>query len=227
MTIMSTKKIIEAFSNPINIAAYLVTAFLIGLVIAYTYKKTHKGISYSQGFVSSLVMLLPVGTLIIHFVANNIARAIGIFGAFSIVRFRTAVKESKDMVYIFWILAMSLVIGSGAFLAAIVVTILISAMFFILYYVDFGNMANYDYLVVYHLDTTKDVNSSVSRALKKFVSSQEIVNIKSLKNKKELEVSLNVKLKKSVLPDQLINVLSGLKGIKDVNVIPSKQSIEF
>jgi len=214
-------------SEPVDILASLVVAFIIGIGIALTYKRTHKSISYSQAFVSSLVVFLPIATLIIYFVSNNIARAIGVFGAFSIVRFRTAVKESKDMVYIFWVLAMSLVIGAGSFITAVLSSVLISSMFFILYYFDFGSIREHDFLLVYSLDTSKERNEVVLKLLKQMVFSMEIVNIKSRKDKKKIEISMNVNLRRGVMSSELVTRLEKVKGIGDINMMPSKQNIEF
>src|SRR3989338_3954070 len=109
---MTPNQFFRYLAEPLDLISYLLLAFILGLAIAYTYKKTHKSLSYSRSFVSSLVILLPIASLIIHFVSNNIASAIGVFGAFSVIRYRTAIKETTDMMYIFWVLAISLVIGS-------------------------------------------------------------------------------------------------------------------
>jgi len=224
---MGTKQIIKNLSEPINILIYLGFAFLLGLVIAITYKKTHKGLSYSQSFVSSLIVLLPIGTLIFQFISNNVAMAIGVFGAFSVVRFRTAVKESKDMIYIFWILATSLVIGAGHFGGALTSTTIIATIIFFLYYIDFGNISDHDYLLIYNLNTDMGKDTKTTETLKRLTSSQEIVNIKSLKNKQNLEVSINIKMKRNISIDNLVKKLNKIKGIENVNAIPSKQNIEY
>lgn len=223
----STKELIKTFNSPLNLFILLTMSFLLGLAIAYVYKKNSKSASYSQSFVNTLVLLLPVVALIISFVSNNVARAIGVFGAFSIVRFRTAVKEAKDMFYIFWILATGLVMGAGAFSAGITSTIVIAIMVFILNKTNFGRFSDYEYLVIYLLDTTQADISKISKKLSKLVKSQEILNVQSAKDGKEIEITTSVSLKKDIQVDTLIEKLKKEKAVKSLSVNPAKFDLEY
>jgi uncharacterized membrane protein YhiD involved in acid resistance len=223
----TTKELINTFNSPLNLIILLVMSFLLGLAIASVYKKNSKSASYSQSFVNTLVLLLPVVALIISFVSNNVARAIGVFGAFSIVRFRTAVKEAKDMFYIFWILATGLVMGAGDFGAGITATVIISIMVFILNKFNFGRFSDYEYLVVYLLDTSKADISKISKKLTNLVKEQEILNVQSAKDGKEIEITTSVSLKKDVQIDTLIETLKKEKAIKSLSVNPAKFDLEY
>ncbi len=223
----TTKELINTFNSPFNLFILLVMSFLLGLAIAYVYKKNSKSASYSQSFVNTLVLLLPVVALIISFVSNNVARAIGVFGAFSIVRFRTAVKEAKDMFYIFWILATGLVMGAGDFAAGITATVVISTMVFILNKSNFGRFSDYEYLVVYLLDTTKADIGKISKKLTKLVKEQEILNVQSAKDGKEIEITTSVSLKKNIRVDALVEILKKEKAIKSLSVNPAKFDLEY
>lgn len=223
----SSKQLIKTFNEPANLVILLTLSFILGLAIAYVYKKNSKSASYSQSFVNTLAILLPVVALIISFVSNDIARAIGVFGAFSIVRFRTAVKEPKDMVYIFWILATGLVMGAGNFSAALTSTIVISLMVLFLHKYNFGKFSDYDYLVVYLLDTTKADISKITNQLNKLVKNQEILNVQSAKDGKEIEITTSVTLKKNIRVDTLIEILKKEKAIKSLSVNPAKFDLEY
>ena len=165
--------------------------------------------------------------IIISFVSNDVARAIGVFGAFSIVRFRTAVKEAKDMFYIFWILATGLVMGAGDFSAGLTSTIVISIMVFVLNKSNFGKFSDYEYLVVYLLDTTKADISKISKKLAKLVKGQEILNVQSAKDGKEIEITTSVSLKKDIHVDTLVETLKKEKAIKSLSVNPAKFDLEY
>jgi uncharacterized membrane protein YhiD involved in acid resistance len=223
----TTKELIRTFNSPFNLLILLGLSFILGIGIAYVYKNNTKSASYSQSFVNTLVLLLPVVALIISFVANDVARAIGVFGAFSIVRFRTAVKEAKDMFYIFWILATGLVMGAGEFSAGITSTAIISGMVFILSKSNFGKFSDYEYLVVYLLDTTKADISKISKKLMKLVKSQEILNVQSAKDGKEIEITTSVSLKKDIQVDALVEALKKEKAIKSLSVNPAKFDLEY
>ena len=223
----STKELIKLFTDPLNLAIYLVAGFLLGMIIAYVYKKNNRSVTYSQSFVTTLVLLLPVITMIILFISNDLARAVGVFGAFSVVRFRTAVKDSKDMFFIFWVLATGLILGAGELSSAVFVTFMLSIMVYILNKMNFGRFSDYDYLLEYVLDTAKSDTSKVTEDLKKFVATQNILNVQSAKDGKEIEITLSLVLKKDVTLDILTTELKKNTAIKTFSVNPAKFDLEY
>ncbi|MCR5790509.1 MAG: DUF4956 domain-containing protein [Lachnospiraceae bacterium] len=95
-------------------------ALVIGLFIFIVYKKTFSGIMYSTGFAMTLVGLSLVTTLVIMAVTSNVVLSLGMVGALSIVRFRTAIKEPMEIVFLFWALAVGIVIGAGMIPLAVI-----------------------------------------------------------------------------------------------------------
>ena len=91
----------------------LVLSFILGLLISYVYRKTHKGLSYSQSFIITAVLVTVIVAMVIMIIGNNLARAFALVGALSIIRFRTVVKDTKDTAYIFWSLAAGMAAGTG------------------------------------------------------------------------------------------------------------------
>lgn len=111
----------------INIAVTFVLSFIIYLV----YKMTYSGVAYSKSFNVSIVMTSMVTSMIMMVIGNNLALSLGMVGALSIVRFRAAVKEPKDISYLFWGLAIGLSAGTGAYSIAVVGTIAMVIIVFI------------------------------------------------------------------------------------------------
>ena len=103
----------------------LLFALVIGLFIFIVYKKTFSGIMYSTGFAMSLVGLSLVTTLVIMAVTSNVVLSLGMVGALSIVRFRTAIKEPMEIVFLFWSLAVGIVIGAGMIPLAVIGSVII------------------------------------------------------------------------------------------------------
>lgn len=114
-------------------------SFILSLIISYTYIKTYKGRLYSQTFAQTLVILGVVISIIIVAIGSNIARAFILSGALSIIRFRSAIGDPKDIAFIFFVLGAGLAAGAGLFLPAIIFVVLLSALIFLLYSLDFGN----------------------------------------------------------------------------------------
>jgi len=224
---MKTKTLIKIFSNPLTTIYYLVIAVFLSLVIAFVYKKTHKSVSYSRSFVNSLVMLVPMVSVIINIVNNNVARAIGVFGAFSITRFRTPIKDSRDMVYIFWCLVAGLAVGSGEIGIAITSVLVLAGLALLLDLTNFGATNDYDYLLVASLDTNKGKVEDLISRIGKYTRSKEIVNIQSDKNGHNLEISLNIKLRKNISINTVVDALNKAKGVNGISANPVQNGIEF
>ena len=105
-----------------DVLANLVVAFLCGLMMSIVYRLTYRGPSYSVTFVNSLVLLSIISAIVIMVIGNNIARAFGLVGAMSIIRFRTAIRDTMDLVFIFLSLALGMACGVGLNLLALLGT---------------------------------------------------------------------------------------------------------
>ena len=99
--------------SPMDLIIAMVVAFALGLFIFFVYKKTFHGIMYSANFGVSLIALTLITTLVILAVTSNVVLSLGMVGALSIVRFRTAIKEPMDIAYLFWAIGVGIVIGAG------------------------------------------------------------------------------------------------------------------
>jgi len=109
----------------LDTAVALALSFAVGLFILFIYRKAYRGVMYSQSFATSLMGLTMVTSLVILAVTSNIILSLGMVGALSIVRFRTAVKEAMDIVFLFWAIGVGIVIGAGLIPLAVFGSILI------------------------------------------------------------------------------------------------------
>lgn len=122
-----------------NALIVIVASILLGLTISFVYMKTNKKNGYNSGFTITLVMLPVIISIIILLVGNNVARAFSLAGAFSIIRFRSAPGDPKDISYVFFTLAVGLTCGMGYIGYAVIFTIILCALMFILDIVKFAS----------------------------------------------------------------------------------------
>ena len=115
-----------------EITANIVVAALIGFVIFVSYYITHRGTIYSKKFNASLVVLTTLTGTVMTVIGNNIALSLGMVGALSIVRFRTAIKDTRDTVYIFWTIIVGICCGVGDYLVACIGSGIVFLVFLIL-----------------------------------------------------------------------------------------------
>lgn len=131
-----------------NIVFSLFVAAVIGVVISQVYKLTHRGVNYELTFMTSLVMLAPIVALVMLFIGGNLVLSLGLVGSLSIIRFRTPIKDTRDMVYLFWVIAVGLGAGTFNWPMVALASLIILLIIFILYLVKYGRSQNHDYVLV-------------------------------------------------------------------------------
>jgi len=151
---------------PTDLFLALGLAFVIGIIIAVVYRKTYRGVLYSPSFTLTLIMLTLITTPVVMCIKSDIALSMGMVGALSIVRFRTAVKDPLDTAYMFWALTMGILLGAGLHLIALIVVLCISVLMFVLTFVKFTNPNAY--LLVLHYDEYCEgaIQSELNRSVK-------------------------------------------------------------
>lgn len=127
--------IVEAF-------AAIFLSFVLTVIIAITYRLTHTGARYSQSFVQTIIIMGVVVSVIMIVIGNNIAVAFGLVGAFSIIRFRSAMSDPKDIAFIFFGMAAGISSGLGYYMIAVLFTFSLVLIIFFLYAVNFGRTPN-------------------------------------------------------------------------------------
>lgn len=128
----------------------LALAFAMGLFINFIYRKTFRGVMFSKTFGVALMALTMITTLVILAVTSNVVLSLGMVGALSIVRFRTAVKDPLDTAYMFWALTMGILLGAGLYLIAVIVVLCIAILMFV---ISFAKLTTPNaYLLVVHYD---------------------------------------------------------------------------
>lgn len=126
--------VLEAFIS-------IVLSFVLTLIIALVYRRTHTGARYSQSFVQTIIIMGVVVSVIMIVIGNNIAVAFGLVGAFSIIRFRSAMSDPKDIAFIFFGMAAGITSGLGYYLVAIMFTLSLVVIVYFMYAVNFGKTA--------------------------------------------------------------------------------------
>lgn len=192
-------------------AIAMVLAFCVGLFIFMVYKKTFNGVLYSTSFGVSLMAMTLITTFVILAVTSNVVLSLGMVGALSIVRFRTAVKEPLDIAYLFWAIASGIVLGAGMIPLAVIGTVLIGIL--MLVFVNRKPGEN-PYIVVVRCE-----NESAEQAcIKEMTSSTKKQLIKSKTVSGDgIEITVEVRLLE--MGTEFINRLSSLHGVKSAVLV--------
>lgn len=195
---------INAFSLVDSIVVLLL-ALIIGLFIFIIYRKTYSGVMYNTGFGVSLVGLSMIVAFVILAVTSNVVLSLGMVGALSIVRFRTAIKEAMDIVFLFWAIAVGIVLGAGLIPLAVIGSLIIGITIIVFSKIKYNDMP---YVLVMHINDMsmeESLNSIVASRTKKYVLKSTTVN------ESGAEIIYEVRVKKNDL-----SILEELKEHGDV-----------
>lgn len=226
--IFNTIEKISSIYLPQEIVINLMLSFTLGLLISYIYKKTHKGLSYSQSFMITNVFVSVIVCMVIMIIGNNLARAFALVGALSIIRFRTVVKDTKDTAYIFWSLAAGMASGTGSYFLAIFGSIFISVIAFILDKTNFGSIIKSEFILQFRIDThdkssTKPFNEIISN----FSKTQTLLSSESSDDARSIKLSYDIVLKENKLQTDLISELSKINGLTELVIIAAKTDVDY
>ncbi|MBR7074686.1 MAG: DUF4956 domain-containing protein [Oscillospiraceae bacterium] len=183
----------------------LVLAFGVGLFIFFVYKKTYAGVMYSSGFGVTLVALTMITTLVILAVTSNIVLSLGMVGALSIVRFRTAIKEPLDIAFLFWAIAAGIVLAAGLIPLAVFGSVFIGVILLL-----FANRKSMTQPFIVVIDC--DGHDSETRALELLHSNTVKCAVKS-KTARKGAVELNCEIRLRGGNTDFVNELATLEGV--------------
>jgi len=199
-----------------DVLANLIVAFVCGLMMSAVYRLTYRGPSYSVTFVNSLVLLSIIAAIVIMVIGNNIARAFGLVGAMSIIRFRTAIRDTMDLVFIFLSLALGMACGVGLNALAVAGTLLTGLVVIALTLTNFGAPRKRHFLLqIIHQSTEQN---DVTKPLSRFCSSLKLVSLKNIGIEDLTESNYHITLKNTRHTEEMVRTLRQSPGVQQVNV---------
>ena len=196
--------------TPWKIVLGLAMGCLVGLIIAFVYKRCYRGVLYSPSFAMTLMMLTLITTPVVMCIKSDIALSMGMVGALSIVRFRTAVKDPMDTAYMFWALTMGILLGAELFVHALAVVLGISIILFVMTFVRFRN-AN-AYLLVVHYDDYAE--QEITQLLRRTVKQRKLRSKTVTRAGAEMTVEVRLDSKQD-----LVSMVLSIEGVHDATLV--------
>ncbi len=214
------KKVLQALAEmqvkmPIQtVLLVLLVAFLVSLIIYLTYKNTYTGVLYNPRFNVSLIMITMITTMVMVVIGSNISVSLGMVGALSIIRFRTAVKDPRDTAFIFWCVVSGLACGTQNYTIVIVGSIFICLILFL--FKKFTTKNNKYVLIIKGKSfDLKEVEKTLDKKLKDYICKGKYISVNGM------EIIYDVKIKDSKISDNIIVSLSNVSGVNTINIVSS------
>lgn len=192
----------------VSIMMSLISAFLCSMIIYYVYRKYYRGIVYSSSFNILLVLVSIVTSFIVMTISSNILLSLGMVGALSIVRFRTAVKDPLDVGFLFFAVAVGITSGAGLYILSFIATVFISVIYVLLVQVKTFTKV---YLLIVKFDNS--ANEEVQKILKTLKA--QLKNKTSIKETTELTLELRLKSENTAYMTQL----TAIQGVKSAVLV--------
>jgi uncharacterized membrane protein YhiD involved in acid resistance len=202
-----------------DIALSLSLSFVLSAVIGWVYRATHRNVSYSQSYVQTLVLLGMIISLIMLVVGSNIARAFALVGALSVVRFRNAIKETRDVGFIFLVMGIGMACGTRFYVLAVIATVAICLVTVVMQRFNWFRLNVQRQVVKVQVPPDDDRTGDIQDVLIRHTDEFELVSMESIRGGALTELLYTVRLKKGTEPARLIAALSERTAGQRVTVL--------
>jgi len=178
-----------------EVIASLTLSFALCLILAYFYRQSHKGLSYSVSFVHAMIILGVTISLIMLIIGSNIARAFTLVGALSIIRFRNPIKDSRDVAFIFVAMAIGMSVGTGFYTTAIIFTLFAAFMVYVLSRFNIGSTQRREMLLKVQLPADADYQSAFNELFYQQLREHALLSVEPLENGEALELVYSIEFR--------------------------------
>ena len=202
-----------------DIVVALTLSFVLSAAIGWVYRFTHKNVSYSQSYVQTLVVLGMLIALIMLVVGSNIARAFALVGALSVVRFRNAIKETRDVGFIFLVMGVGMAAGTRFYTLAVVSAVAICLVIVVMYRFDWFALDVQRQVVKVQVPPEPEYTGAVQDVLVRLTSEFELVSMESIRGGALTELMYTVRLARGTEPGALVAALSERTAGQRVTVL--------
>ncbi|MER6505962.1 DUF4956 domain-containing protein [Nonomuraea sp. NPDC050227] len=202
-----------------DIAIAMALSFVLSAMIGWVYRATHRNVSYSQSYVQTLVVLGMLISLIMLVVGSNIARAFALVGALSVVRFRNAIKETRDVGFIFLVMGVGMAVGTRFYLLGIVAAVAICLIVMVMHRFNWFQLNVRRQVVKVQVPSDEDFTASIQDVLVRHTDEFELVSMESIRAGALTELMYTVKIKKGSEPGDLISALRERNHGQSVTVL--------
>lgn len=210
----------------IDIIYACLLAFILGVAIAFSYVRSFSGLSYSRAFIQSLIFAPILTAIAMQAVGDSMARGLGMLGAFSLLRFKTNIKDSRDMMFMFASLAAGLSCGVYSYPIAVISIIFFCLSVYIVHNIPFSVNSDFDAVLRLQVDNSTELQSQVDRVLAEFSRRYALISMREMGQGTRLDMTYQVKMQKGKMQNSLVGELAKIASLRDIHVFVQDQAHE-
>lgn len=229
MDMLDMTSLMTTVKNPttVSIIYSVCLSFVLSSMVAMTYQKTFQGLSYSRNYIQAIILASIVATIAMQAIGDNLARGLGMMGALAIVRFRSSLKDPKDMIFVFMSLAVGIACGVYSFSIAAIGTMGFSTFAYIVHKLPFSRESHYDGLLRFNLENENQSDKNqLESLLNDSCQNFALITLREVAQGNRLDYAYQVKLRRKETYDKFMNKLQKLESIKGLNLLLQESTVE-
>jgi hypothetical protein len=205
----------------------LCIAFVLSLVLANVYRWTHQGFSYQRSFLQTIVLASIAVSIMIMAIGNNMARGLGILGAMAFVRFRTPIRDPRDVIFIFAALAIGISSGAQVFVVAIMGTLFFGFTAFFLSWSPWASRREFEGLLRFMLPANSKASTTLPEIFGQYCTGAELVASREAIQGEVLEYAYQVRLIDPSYKVDLVDAIAKLPDASEVSLVMQRTTVEI
>ncbi|MFO8192905.1 MAG: DUF4956 domain-containing protein [Bacillota bacterium] len=216
------QQIVKSFIIPgeltLSLFTAIITALALSFFIALVYRNTHRGLNYEPAFLTTLVLIAPIVALVMFFIRGDLVLSLGLIGSLAIIRFRTPIKDTRDMVYLFWVIVVGLGCGTENWSLALLATILIAIIVFLLFAFEYGRPRHSDFILVVS-GKGERLTTETAGIIKRYSTRSRIRSQDLIDSGWEIVYELRFTLEQEKKAEEFIRRVKNLQGVEKVSLL--------
>lgn len=213
-------------ARPQEVALAMLISLALNLLIATIYRKTYKGTRYSQDYVQTLIIIGVVTTILIMVVSGNGAVAFGMFAAFSVIRFRRTLGQSRDLAFVFFAMSIGMVVGAGLYSMAVIITAIVGTAIYLLTKTDAFAPRRASHMMTLRMTSDMDFEQLLRPVFDEFTDRVQLVSVSSAQAGMMTELRYGMQLKVGVSTARLLEALHLVCGNNRVVLTPTGNELD-
>lgn len=216
-------------SNPTLITIFytVLLSFTLSTMIAIVYEKTFRGLSYSRNFIQALILSAIVSGTVMQAIGDSLARGLGMLGALAIIRFRTNLKDPRDILFMFAGLAAGIACGVNAYGIGAIGTMGFCAVAILLYFSPFGQTSYFDGMLRFSLKNTPENKQELENLLHDYCQTFVLITLRDMAQGNRLDYAYHIKMRRGKEKDDLIRKLQAIEEIKGLSLLLQETTVEI
>jgi hypothetical protein len=212
--------------HPLEVVGAMLLSFALNLFIAFLYRSTYKGTRYSQDFVQTLIMIGTITTILIMVVRGNSAIAFGMFAAFSMIRFRRNLGQARDLGFVFFAMAVGMVVGARLYMESVIVTPLVAALLYGIAKKDAFAPRRASHLLTLRMTSDMSFEERLDPIWTEFADRAQLLSVRSAQAGMMTELRYGLQLKAGVQVSELIERLQIASGNNRIVLTPTGNELD-